>query len=222
MNAQHPLYLILLGPPGSGKGTQAHQLSKELNIPHISTGDLFRDNIKNQTELGKKAKSFMDQGKLVPDEIVLDMLFDRIAGADCIDGFLLDGFPRTVPQAETFENLRPKNGNLVIINLMVPDEVILKRTAGRLTCKQCGHVHNKYFLPPKEEGVCDKCGCQLWQRPDDQAEIVQERLKNYHAHTKPLIAHYTAQGQLSNINGDAASQEVHAQLINIIKTHIHL
>lgn len=212
--------LILLGPPGSGKGTQAAKISKEMHMPHISTGDLFRENIKKQTPLGAEAQSFMNRGSLVPDEIVLNMLFERIAHKECAAGFLLDGFPRTVPQAEAFEKKVAGEVVLCAINLNVADEVILKRTEGRLTCKQCHHVSNRYFSPSKVEGVCDRCGGELLQRPDDKIEIVEERLRTYHEHTKPLIEHYSRLGLLSQVNGDAPASEVYAQLTKIINAHV--
>lgn len=201
--------IILLGPPGSGKGTQAVKITKELGIPHISTGDLFRDNIKGNTPLGKKAQSYMDAGNLVPDEVVLDMLFDRVSKPDCAKGFLLDGFPRTIPQAEAFNQyvLRQK-AHVIAFNLDVPDEVIVERAAGRLTCIKCGHVHNKNFSPPAVEGTCDKCAGSLSQRADDKAEVVQERLRVYHAQTKPLIKYYQAQGVLTSFDGTKAPSQV--------------
>lgn len=198
----HPNIIILLGPPGSGKGTQAVQLTKALGLPHISTGDLFRDNMKGETALGKKAKTYIDAGQLVPDEVVLDMLFDRVSRPDCAKGFLLDGFPRTIPQAEAFDKYISKVEAVVtVFNLEVPDDVIVKRAAGRLTCSKCGHVHNKNFSPPTEEGKCDKCSGNLVQRADDQPEVVLERLRVYHAQTKPLIQYYKDKGILTTFDG---------------------
>lgn len=212
-----PHYLILLGPPGSGKGTQAATLSQRLDIPHISTGDLFRFNVKNNTPIGCKAKDFIEKGQLVPDDLVVDMLFDRATQNDCANGFLLDGFPRTLAQAEIFEHHMPKESALIVINLDVEDNVIAKRAEGRLTCKECGSVYNKYFSPPKEMGKCDRCGGELFQRPDDNEEVVKERLKNYHNLSKPLIAHYEAMGVLKSINGNAPRKEVEANLLKIIE-----
>lgn len=204
--------VILLGPPGSGKGTQAVRLTKDLGIPHISTGDLFRENISKNTELGKRAKTYMDAGKLVPDEVVLDMLFDRVSRPDCANGFLLDGFPRTLPQAEAFAKQLKPGTELIVLNLEVPDEIIIKRAEGRLTCKACGNVHNRYFSPPAKAGVCDKCGGELIQRPDDKAEIVQERLRVYHSQTKPLVEYYSKKGLLQNVDGTQSPDAVYKAL----------
>lgn len=200
--------VILLGPPGSGKGTQAVRLTKELGIPHISTGDLFRENISKDTELGKRAKTFMNAGKLVPDEVVLDMLFDRVSRPDCEKGYLLDGFPRTLPQAAALDKFLASNVDLVVLDLEVPDEVIVKRAEGRLTCKSCGSVYNRYFTPPVKEGVCDKCGGELIQRPDDKAEVVQERLRVYREQTFPLVEYYTKKGVLKRVDGTQSPDAV--------------
>ena len=205
--------IILLGPPGSGKGTQVTRITKELGVPHISTGDLFRENISKGTELGKRAKTFMDAGKLVPDEVVLDMLFDRISRPDCAKGFLLDGFPRTIPQAEAFDKKIGNKANLVVLNLNVSDDLIVKRIAGRLTCKDCGNVQNKYFSAPKTEGKCDKCNGELVQRSDDKEEVVQERLRVYHEQTEPLIAYYEKKGLLTSVNGENDPDRVYADLM---------
>ncbi len=205
--------IILLGPPGSGKGTQAVGLTKELRIPHISTGDLFRENISQGTDLGKKAKSFMDAGKLVPDELVLEMLFDRVSRPDCAKGYLLDGFPRTIPQAEALDLKLKQDSKVIALNLNVSDDLILKRIEGRLSCKDCGHIHNKYFSAPAKEGICDKCGGSLIQRSDDNAEVVKERLSVYHRQTQPLVSYYTKKGVLANINGEKAPEEVAKDLL---------
>ncbi|HEV8051729.1 MAG TPA: adenylate kinase [Parachlamydiaceae bacterium] len=206
--------VILLGPPGSGKGTQAMRLTKELGIPHISTGDLFRENISKDTELGKRAKTFMNAGKLVPDEVVLDMLFDRVSRPDCAKGYLLDGFPRTIPQAAALDKHLAANTDLIVLDLEVPDEVIVKRAEGRLTCKSCGSVYNRYFTPPTKEGVCDKCGGDLMQRPDDKAEVVQERLRVYHEQTQPLVEYYAKKGVLKRIDGTQSPDAVYEALRN--------
>lgn len=207
-NVPHQKVVILLGPPGSGKGTQAVRLSKELGVPHISTGDLFRENMSKNTELGQRAKGYIDAGKLVPDEVVLDMLFQRVSQPDCSLGYLLDGFPRTLPQAEALAKFLSPNAELIVLNLEVPDDVIVKRAEGRLNCKQCGSVFNKYFTPPVKEDVCDKCGGQLFQRSDDKAEVVQERLRVYHVQTKPLIEFYAKKGVLSSVDGTKLPDEV--------------
>lgn len=209
--------IILLGPPGSGKGTQAGGLTKELGIPHISTGDLFRENISKGTELGKKAKAYIDAGKLTPDELVIDMLFDRVAKPDCAKGYLLDGFPRTIPQAEALDAKLDKNSKLVVLNLNVSDELIFKRIEGRLSCKNCGHIHNKYFSAPAKEGICDKCGSPLVQRSDDKAEVVKERLRVYHEQTEPLVSYYSKKGVLANVNGESAPEVVAKELLSQYK-----
>ncbi len=205
--------IILLGPPGSGKGTQATGLTKELGIPHISTGDLFRENISKGTELGKKAKSYMDAGKLVPDDLVLEMLFDRVSKPDCAKGYLLDGFPRTIPQAEALDIKLKVDSKVVALNLNVSDDLIVKRIEGRLSCKNCANIHNKYFSPPAKEGMCDKCGSALIQRSDDNADVVKERLRVYHEQTEPLVAYYAKKGVLANINGEKSPEEVAKDLL---------
>lgn len=200
--------VILLGPPGSGKGTQAVRLTKELGIPHISTGDLFRENVSKDTELGQRAKTYMNAGKLVPDEVVLDMLFDRVSRPDSANGYLLDGFPRTISQAEALEKHLGPNTELIVLELDVPDEIIVKRAEGRLTCKSCGTIYNRYFSPPAKEGVCDKCSGELYQRPDDKLEVVQERLRVYHDQTQPLVEYYTRKGVLRQVDGTQPPDEV--------------
>lgn len=200
--------VILLGPPGSGKGTQAVRLTKELGIPHISTGDLFRENISKDTELGRRAKAYTNAGKLVPDELVLDMLFDRVSRPDCDQGYLLDGFPRTLAQAEALDKHLAPHTRLIVLNLEVPDELIVKRAEGRLTCKACGNIHNRYFSPPIQEGKCDKCRGELIQRPDDRAEVVQERLRVYHEQTKPLVEYYNKKKVLIRVDGTKSPDQV--------------
>jgi adenylate kinase len=215
--SQQRKVIILLGPPGSGKGTQAVRLAKQLNIPHISTGDLFRENLSKQTDLGKKVKTFMDSGHLVPDELVLDMLFDRVSKQDCVAGYLLDGFPRTIPQAQSFDAHLSPNDELIVLNLDVADDVIIKRIAGRLSCKSCGAIQHKDFSPPKVEGKCDKCGGELFQRPDDKPEVVKERLRVYHTQTKPLIEYYAKKNVLHTVNGEQTPDTV-AQELTVILT----
>jgi adenylate kinase len=216
-NASEKIVVIMLGPPGSGKGTQAVKLTREVGIPHISTGDLFRENIASGTELGKQAKTYMDAGKLTPDQLVLDMLFDRISREDCKNGFLLDGFPRTVPQAEALDSKMRDHAKLLVINLSASDALIEKRIEGRRTCKSCAEIFNIYFSPPLIEGQCDRCQGELYQRPDDAAAVVQERLRVYNAQTKPLINHYTAKGVLNTIDGEASADTVYQQLIKIYR-----
>lgn len=202
--------VILLGPPGSGKGTQAVKLSKQLNIPHISTGDLFRENLSKGTALGNKAKSFIEAGKLVPDEVVLEMLFDRVSRADCANGYLLDGFPRTIPQAEAFEKHLNPNTKIIALNLNVNDAVIVKRIAGRLTCRQCGNIQQREC---DDQEKCHKCEGELFQRADDKADVVKERLRVYHNQTKPLIDFYDKKGLLVQINGENAPDQVFKDLL---------
>jgi adenylate kinase len=196
------LIIVLLGPPGSGKGTQAHRLSEALGIPHISTGDIFRFNIKNQTPLGLKVKEFLDAGKLVPDDVTMEMLFDRLGKPDCKNGYLLDGVPRTVPQIKAIDEYINKIPHrLVIFNLQVSDAEVLKRITGRRTCQQCGKIYHISFNPPKKEGICDVCGGKLIQRSDDSEEVVKERLKAYHAQTKPVVEYLRKTGSVIEIDG---------------------
>lgn len=204
--------LILLGPPGGGKGTQAARLSADLKLPHISTGDLFRENRAQGTELGRRAQDFMDSGKLVPDELVLDMLFDRVARPDCKAGYLLDGFPRTIPQAVALDARLGAKANVQAIHLRVPDSVLVDRVVGRRTCKQCGNIHHIKNSPPKVAGRCDKCGGELVQRTDDSAEVVQKRLATYREQTQPLEGYYQKKGCLKEVDGNRAPDEVFSAL----------
>lgn len=216
MPATSKKVVILLGPPGSGKGTQAVRLSKELGIPHISTGDLFRENFSKNTPLGQKAKSYMDKGQLVPDELVLEMLFDRVAKPDSAHGYLLDGFPRTIPQAEALDKYLGST-KVLALDLQVRDEAIMKRITGRLTCKQCGHIYNRFFSPSATDGQCDKCGGELTQRSDDSEAVVTERLKVYHLQTEPLIEFYSKKGVLFHVNGEDQPDVVFKNLLNKAK-----
>lgn len=196
------LVIVLLGPPGSGKGTQAVRLSQSLGIPHISTGDIFRYNIKNQTPLGLKVKEYLDAGKLVPDSVTLDMLFDRLKQDDCKKGYLLDGVPRTVFQAETIQAYLSKLPHrLVVFNLSVSDAEVLKRITGRRTCQQCGKIYHVDTNAPKVSGVCDVCQGKLIQRSDDSEEVVKERLKAYYAQTRPVEDFYRKTAQVIDIDG---------------------
>lgn len=206
------LIVILLGPPGSGKGTQTKLLSEALSIPQISTGDLFRDQMKRETPLGLEAKKFINAGKLVPDDITLKMLCQRVQSPDCDKGFLLDGVPRTVPQAQYLEENLLKGEKVIILNLHVPDQIIIRRAEGRLVCKQCGTTYNRFFSPPKKEGICDVCGGQLYHREDDQPEIVKERLRVYNVQTKPLIDYYNNHHGLVNVDGNLSTTEVFNEL----------
>lgn len=195
--------LIMLGAPGAGKGTQAAKLAEAYQIPHISTGDIFRANIKGGTELGKKAKSYMDQGKLVPDELVCDLVADRIKQDDCTKGFILDGFPRTVPQAEALDKTLNEM-NLVLdaaVDVDVPDDHIVRRMGGRRACLKCGATYHIVYNKPSKEGVCDTCGSDLVQRDDDKPETVQTRLQVYHDQTQPLIDYYSKAGVLKSVDG---------------------
>ena len=202
--------LIMLGAPGAGKGTQAARVAAELQIPHISTGDIFRANIKNGTELGKKAKAFMDAGKLVPDELTCDLVADRIAKDDCANGFILDGFPRTIPQAEALDKVLVSRGEKVdyAVNSDVPDEAIISRMSGRRACVTCGATYHIQFNPPKKEGICDNCGGELILREDDKPETVKTRLNVYHEQTQPLIDFYQAKGVLVTVDGTQALDDV--------------
>ena len=195
--------LVILGPPGAGKGTQAEYIVKRYNIPHISTGDIFRENIKNNTELGKKAKSYMDKGLLVPDDLVIALVEDRLNKDDAKEGFLLDGFPRTVAQAVSLDSILDKNDDKLtkVINISVDPEILIERAVGRRVCKTCGMTYHVKFNPPKEEGVCDKDGTKLIQRNDDTEETVKTRISVYFDQTAPLIDYYRAQNLLIDIDG---------------------
>lgn len=207
-----PKVIILLGPPASGKGTQAKKLAKELNIPHISTGDILRENVAKDTNLGHRAKNYMDRGQLVPDELVLDMLFARVAQPDAENGYVLDGFPRTIPQAEALDDRLGNKVQIQVLNLKVKDETLIKRTAGRLSCPKCGMIHNQFFSPPRNDNKCDNCSCELTQRPDDKVEVVKERLKAYHAQTAPLITFYKNKGLETDIDGEQSPDQVFSDL----------
>ncbi|MBQ3796527.1 MAG: adenylate kinase, partial [Butyrivibrio sp.] len=206
------------GAPGAGKGTQAQMIADKYNIPHISTGDIFRANIKNGTELGKKAKEFMDKGLLVPDELTVELLLDRVANEDCKDGYVLDGFPRTIPQADVLDKELTKLGDKVdfAVNVDVPDENIVRRMSGRRACLKCGATYHIEHIPPKTEGICDKCGSELVQREDDKPETVQNRLSVYHEQTQPLIEYYDKKNILKTVDGTKDMQEVFNEIVNIL------
>lgn len=208
------LNIVLLGPPGAGKGTQAELIVGKYHIPQISTGDIFRANIKNGTELGKKAKEYMDKGDLVPDELVVDLVKDRIAQDDCADGFMLDGFPRTVFQAEELDKIMEDRGLKInaVLNIDVKPEKLVKRIAGRRVCRACGATYNVDYKPPQKDGVCDKCGGEVYQRADDTEETVQNRIKVYFSETAPLIDYYKKSDILVNIDGDQAEDTVFAEI----------
>ena len=210
--------IIMLGAPGAGKGTQAKKIAEKYQIPHISTGDIFRANIKGGTELGMKAKTFMDQGMLVPDEITIGMLMDRIGQEDCINGYVLDGFPRTIPQAESLTKALAERGEKVdyAINVDVPDENIINRMSGRRACLGCGATYHITFNPPVKEGICDTCGQELVLRDDDKPETVLNRLKVYHDQTQPLIDFYTKKNVLKTVDGTKDMKEVFADIVAIL------
>ena len=210
--------IIMLGAPGAGKGTQAKKISEKYGIPHISTGDIFRSNIKNGTELGKKAKSYMDQGLLVPDELVVDLVVDRLAKDDCEKGCVLDGFPRTIPQAEALDAALAEKSDAVdmAIDIEVPDENIINRMSGRRACVNCGATYHIVHVPPKAEGICDVCGKELILRDDDKPETVKKRLDVYHEQTQPLIDYYSGKGVLKEVDGTKDMDDVTAEIIALL------
>ena len=210
--------IIMLGAPGAGKGTQAKMIAEKYGIPHISTGDIFRANIKNQTELGMEAKKYMDEGKLVPDELTVKILLDRVAKEDCANGYVLDGFPRTIPQAEVLNDALNKLNDAVdfAIDVDVPDENIVRRMSGRRACVTCGATYHIVHVPPKTENICDKCGSELILRDDDKPKTVLNRLKVYHDQTQPLIEYYTAKGVLRTVDGTKDMNEVFEDIIKIL------
>ncbi|NBJ82123.1 adenylate kinase [bacterium 1XD42-94] len=210
--------IVMLGAPGAGKGTQADRIAEKYGIPHISTGDIFRANIKEGTELGKKAKSYMDQGLLVPDSLTIDLLMDRIAQADCKNGYILDGFPRTIPQAESLTRALAEKGEKLdyAVNVDVPDENIVNRMGGRRACLKCGATYHIAYAAPKAEGICDKCGAGLVLRDDDKPETVQERLTVYHDQTQPLIEYYEAEKILATVDGTQDMERVFQDIIAVL------
>ncbi len=210
--------IIMLGAPGAGKGTQAKKIAEKYHIPHISTGDIFRANIKNGTELGKKAKTYMDQGLLVPDELVVDLVVDRVGQDDCKNGYVLDGFPRTIPQAESLDAALSKLGEQIdyAINVEVPDENIIRRMGGRRACVGCGATYHIVYNAPKTEDVCDACGEKLVLRDDDKPETVQKRLSVYHDQTQPLIDYYEKAGVLKEVDGTVDMDDVFQAITAIL------
>lgn len=210
--------IIMLGAPGAGKGSQAKKIAEKYQIPHISTGDIFRANIKGGTELGMKAKTFMDQGMLVPDEITIGMLMDRIGQEDCINGYVLDGFPRTIPQAESLTKALAERGEKVdyAINVDVPDENIINRMSGRRACLGCGATYHITFNPPVKEGICDTCGQELVLRDDDKPETVKKRLDVYHQQTQPLIDYYKNAEVLAEVDGTQPMDAVFQGIVEIL------
>lgn len=210
--------IIMLGAPGAGKGTQAKKIAEKYHIPHISTGDIFRANIKNGTELGNKAKIYMEQGLLVPDELVCDLVVDRVKQSDCADGYVLDGFPRTIPQAESLDAALKEMGQAIdyAINVEVPDENIIHRMGGRRACLACGATYHVENIPPKKEGICDVCGAGLVLRDDDKPETVKKRLDVYHDQTQPLIDYYTSAKVLVEVDGTMAMDDVFAAICKVL------
>jgi adenylate kinase len=212
------LAIIMLGPPGAGKGTQARMIGESLKFPHISTGDMLRESLKNQTELGLKAKGFMESGALVPDELVDAIVAERLAREDCSRGFILDGYPRTIPQARFLQSLFDRNGTGTLsIGVSVDDSVLIRRLSSRWTCPRCGKIFNAGLDPDKAGGRCDACDEALVQRKDDAAEVIAERLQVYHRTTRPLIQHYRDQGFYIEVDGDKPVNEIFDTIIGLIK-----
>lgn len=211
--------IIMLGAPGAGKGTFAKMITDKFDIPAISTGDIFRENIKNGTELGKKAKSYMDAGDLVPDELVCDLVVDRLKQDDCAKGYILDGFPRTIPQAEALTNALKEQGTAIdhALDIDLSDDQIIERMGGRRVCKGCGATYHVVNIPPKQEGICDECGGELILRDDDTPETVKKRLDVYHEQTAPLIKYYKGQGILRVIDGSTGKDDGFAQICKVLE-----
>lgn len=212
--------IIMLGAPGAGKGTQAQMIADQYKIPHISTGDIFRENVKNGTELGMEAKKYMDKGELVPDELTVRILLDRVAKDDCRNGYVLDGFPRTIPQAEVLDKEITQIGDKIdyAIDVDVPDENIIRRMSGRRACLSCGSTFHVEHIPPKQEGICDRCGKELVLRDDDREETVKNRLGVYHEQTQPLIEFYTKKNILKTVDGTQDMQDVFAAITAILES----
>jgi adenylate kinase len=212
--------LILLGPPGAGKGTQAQLMVDRYHIPQISTGDILRAAVKDKAPLGVKAKGFMDQGKLVPDELVIGIIEERLKAADCHPGFILDGFPRTIAQAEALQPILSKMGRSIdhVVNIEVEDEELVRRLTGRRTCKNCGAMFHIFFHAPKREGICDRCGGTLYQREDDKEETIRTRLKEYQKQTAPLIQYYQQKKTLRSIQGVGGQEQIFEQIVRLLDT----
>lgn len=211
--------IVMLGAPGAGKGTQAKRIAEEYGVPHISTGDIFRANIKNNTPLGQQAKIYMDKGELVPDELVVSLIMDRFDEPDCEKGYILDGYPRTIPQAEALDKALKENGEKLdfAIDVDVPDEVIINRMSGRRACLNCGATYHVVNNPPKAEDVCDSCGNVLVQREDDKEETVRNRLDVYHDQTEPLKQYYAGSGVLYTVDGTKDMEEVFKSICSIVE-----
>lgn len=213
------LNIILMGPPGAGKGTQAVRIIDEFHLPHISTGDIFRENISKGTELGLKAKAIIERGDLVPDDLTIDLVKSRLSQEDCANGYLLDGFPRTIAQAEALKKMGPEIGRAVnlVVDITVPDEVLVQRIAGRRVCPKCGASYNVVSMKPAVEGICDRCGSALIQRKDDNPESFKIRLDNYYAQTAPLVDFYKAEGLYHHFDGMDGLEKVSAQIADLLK-----
>jgi adenylate kinase len=213
------LFMVLLGGPGAGKGTQAERMSKTLGIPQVSTGDLFRENLKNETELGLLAKGYMVRGELVPDQVTVGMVRERLSRPDAAKGAILDGFPRTIAQAEALESLLGELGHKLaaVPYIQVPEDLLLARLAGRWTCRRCGAMYHQLFSPPQQAGVCDRCGGELYQRPDDTPETQQHRIQVYFEQTAPLIDYYRKKGLLVEVDGRPGIDEIQAELLSIVQ-----
>jgi adenylate kinase len=211
--------VVLMGPPGAGKGTQAELIKNEYPIPHISTGDMFREAVSQGTELGKEAKKYMDAGQLVPDQVTIGIVRERLAQPDCKKGFLLDGFPRTTVQAQALDEVLEESGRRIeaVINIDVPSGVLIERMSGRVTCRECKAVYNVHSNPPQQRGVCDHCGGELIQRSDDQGETVARRLDVYLEQTNPLLDYYQQRDMLYNIDGNRATRAVYADVKTILE-----
>jgi adenylate kinase len=215
-----PMILILLGPPGAGKGTQAALLKDTLLIPHLSTGDLLRDHVKRHTSLGIQAKAFMDNGKLVPDPLILDMLFERVSHKDCAKGYILDGFPRTLPQAKAFQARLEQHIQPLVINLELSDNHIIERLTKRVVCEQCGSTYHLLYSPSAQEGICDRCQGKLIQRSDDSVEVITKRLHVYHEQTAPLIAFYSQKNLLHSVDCTRSKEKIFADVVALLPSTI--
>ncbi len=211
--------VVMLGPPGAGKGTQAVRLAGLYGIPHISTGDIFRENVREGTELGRRAREYMERGELVPDELVIEIVADRLSREDCRSGFILDGFPRTVAQAEALKDMLAERGRSLdhAVNVEVPEEVLVKRISGRRTCRECGANYNVHFDEEGPGEACRECGGEIYQREDDLEETVRRRLREYRAKTAPLIDHYRSEGLLRQVDGNAPPDEVLRAIKNALE-----